>query len=184
MHLQRLHAQQQGRDVVLAAVRENREARFDYSALSSIQDDAIHFNASFSCPKIWNAYALVRQEDVVKLSSNEEREAMTNWLGLTRFGLGRSQKLYSLLSSSPYFSASKHYELWKGQKQRGVITSGQDDVLREALRIILANGAIGRNDLIKKRNVQLLAEGVRAFGSPKAFDDELGSLSSFFMKAI
>ena len=65
-----------------------------------------------------------------------------------------------------------------------MITSGQDDVLREALRIILANGAIGRNDLIKKRNVQLLAEGVRAFGSPKAFDDELGSLSSFFMKAI
>ena len=171
-------------NAILAAVRENREAHFDYSALSSIRDDAIHFNASFSCPKIWNAYALVRQEDVVKLSSPEEREAMTNWLGLTRFGLGRSQKLYSLLSSSPYFSAAKHYELWKGQKQRGVITSGQDDVLREALCIILANGAIGRNDLIKKRNVQLLAEGVRAFGSPGAFDDELGSLSSFFMKAI
>lgn len=171
-------------NAVLSAVKENREVRFDYSALSSIRDDAIHFNASFSCPKVWNAYALVRQEDVVKLSSPEEREAMTNWLGLTRFGLGRSQTLYSLLSSSPYFSVPKHYELWKGQKQRGVITPGQDDVLREALRIILANGVIGRADLVAEGNVQLLAEGVRAFGSPQAFDDELGSLSSFFMKAI
>jgi hypothetical protein len=92
--------------------------------------------------------------------------------------------LYSLLSSSQYFSAAKHYELWKGQKQRGAITSGQDDILKEALGIILSNGAVGRDDLIKEGNVQLLAEGVRAFGSPQAFDGELASLSSFFMKAI
>ena len=32
--------------------------------------------------------------------------------------------------------------------------------------------------------VQLLAEGARAFGSPQAFDSELTSLSSFFLKAI
>ena len=168
----------------IAAIKGAREMRFDYSALSSIRDDSIHFNSSFSCPKLWNAYALVRQGDVVKLSSQTEREAMTNWLGLVRFGLGRSQKLYSLLSSSQYFSAAKHYELWKGQKQRGEITSGQDDILKEALGIILSNGAVGRDDLIKEGNVQLLAEGVRAFGSPQAFDGELASLSSFFMKAI
>ena len=168
----------------IAAIKEAREMRFDYSALSSIRDDSIHFNSSFSCPKVWNAYALVRQEDVVKLSSPTERDAMTNWLGLARFGLGRSQKLYSLLSSSQYFSAAKHYELWKGQKQRGAITPGQDDILKEALGIILSNGAVGRDDLIKEGNVQLLAEGVRAFGSPQAFDGELASLSSFFMKAI
>ena len=61
---------------------------------------------------------------------------------------------------------------------------GQDDILKEALGIILSNGAVGRDDLIKEGNVQLLAEGVRAFGSPQAFDGELASLSSFFMKAI
>ena len=118
------------------------------------------------------------------LSSAAERDAVTNWLGLTRFGLGRTQKLYSLLSSSQYFSSAKHYELWKGQKQRRAITPGQDDVLKEALGLILANGAVGRGELIAEGNVQLLAEGTRAFGSAQAFDAELYSLSSFFMKAI
>lgn len=170
-------------NAAIAAVKEARDLRFDYSALTSIRDDALHFNSSFSCPKVWNAYALIRQNDVVHLSSFTERDAMTNWLGLTRFGLGRTQKLYSLLSSSQYFSSAKHYELWKGQKQRGMITPGQDDVLKEALGIILSNGAIGCDDL-REGNVQLLAEGARAFGSPQAFDSELTSLSSFFLKAI
>lgn len=170
-------------NAAIAAIKEARDLRFDYSALTSIRDDALHFNSSFSCPKVWNAYALIRQNDVVHLSSSTERDAMTNWLGLTRFGLGRTQKLYSLLSSSQYFSAAKHYELWKGQKQRGMITPGQDDVLKEALGIILSNGAIGC-DYLREGNVQLLAEGARAFGSPQAFDSELTSLSSFFLKAI
>ena len=172
------------RNAAIAAVKEARDVRFDYAALASIRDDAIHFKSSFACPKIWNAYALMRQSDVVRLSSEAEREALTNWLGLVRFGLGRTAKLYSLLSSSPYFSAARHYELWKGQKQRGVITAGQDDVLKEALRMILANGAIGCDELGAEGNVQLLAEGVGAFGSRQAFNSELASLSSFFMKAI
>ena len=170
-------------NAAIAAVKEARDLRFDYPTLASIRDDALHFNSSFSCPKVWNAYSLIRQNDVVRLSSVLERDAMTNWLGLTRFGLGRTQKLYSLLSSSQYFSSAKHYELWKGQKQRGTITPGQDDVLKEALGIILSNGAIGCDDL-REGNVQLLAEGARAFGSPQALDAELFSLSSFFMKAI
>ena len=167
----------------IAAIKEAREMRFDYSALSSIRDDSIHFNSSFSCPKVWNAYALVRQEDVVKLSSPIERDAMTNWLGLARFGLGRSQKLYSLLSSSQYFSAAKHYELWKGQKQRGAITPGQNGVLKTVLDIILANGAIDCQYL-RENDRQLLAAGVKVFGNLQSFDGELASLSSFFMKAI
>ena len=64
-----------------------------------------------------------------------------------------------------------------------MITPGQDDVLKEALGIILSNGATGCGDL-REGNVQLLAEGARAFGSPQAFDSELTSLSSFFLKAI
>lgn len=171
-------------NAAIAAVKEACEHRFDYPSLASIRDDALHFNSSFSCPKVWNAYALIRQNDVVRISSVPERDAVTNWLGLARFGLGRSPKLYSLLSSSQYFSSAKHYELWKGQKQRGAITPGQDDVLKEALGIILANGAVGRGELIAEGNVQLLAEGARAFGSPQAFDTELASLSSFFMKAV
>ena len=171
-------------NAAIAAVKEARDLRFDYPVLASIRDDALHFNPSFSCPKVWDAYALIRQNDVVCLSSAAERDAVTNWLGLTRFGLGRTQKRYSLLSSSQYFSSAKHYELWKGQKQRRAITPGQDDVLKEALGLILANGAVGRGELIAEGNVQLLAEGTRAFGSAQAFDAELYSLSSFFMKAI
>ena len=108
---------------------------------------------------------------------------MTNWLGLARFGLGRSQKLYSLLSSSQYFSAAQHYELWKGQKQRGAITPGQDDILKDALGIILSNGAIDCQYL-RDFDRQLLAAGVKTFGNLQTFDGELASLSSFFMKAI
>lgn len=171
-------------NAAIAAVRDALDVRFDYQTLVSMRNDAIRFNSSFSCPKVWNAYALLRQNDVVGLSSVSERDALTNWIGLVRFGLGRTPKLYSLLSSSQYFSPARRYELWKGQKQRGVITAGQDDVLRAALDIILANGAIGCDELVADDNVQLLAEGAEAFGSRQAFDSELASLSSFFMKAI
>ncbi len=120
----------------------------------------------------------------MKLRTPAEREAVTNWLGLTRFGLGTSSKLFSLLSSSQYFSAPRHFELWKGRKQHAPITAGQNDVLKEILPLILANGAMNRDDLIETGNAQLLAEGVKAFGSLPTFNDELESLSSFFMKAI
>ena len=43
---------------------------------------------------------------------------------------------------------------------------------------------MNRDDLIETGNAQLLAEGVKAFGSLPTFNDELESLSSFFMKAI
>lgn len=171
-------------NAAITAIKDETDFRFDYSILTSIRDAAIHANSAFSCRKLWEAYALIRQNDVVRLSSETEREAVTNWLGLTRFGLGRTNKLYSLLSSSRYFSATKHYELWKGQKQRGVITPGQDGVLKEALDIILANGALGCVELQADGNMQLLADGVRAFGTRQKFDAELSSLSSFFMKAI
>lgn len=165
----------------IAAIKADAPAVFDYAALTSVRDDALHFDSNLSCPKIWNAYALVRQADVVKLATPSEREAVTNWLGLSRFALGQTPKLYSLLSSSPWFSAARHFELWKGQKQRTAFTAGQNDVLKAALPIILANGAISRNDLVESGNVQLLAEGVKAFGSPQGFDAELVSLSNFFL---
>lgn len=163
------------------AIKSAADAVFDYAALTSIRDDALHADASFSCPKIWNAYALIRQHDVVKLSTAAEREAVTNWLGLSRFALGQAPKLYSLLSSSQYFSPMSHYALWKGQKQRNAITAGQDDVLKEILPLILANGAMCRQDLIDSGDVQLLAEGVKAFGNAKNFNAELLSLSNFFL---
>ena len=169
---------------VITAIKSAEERRFDYKALTSIRDDAIHANASFSCAKVWDAYALVRQSDVVKLSTVAEREAVTNLLGLSRFALGSSPKLYSLLSSSPYFSAPRHFELWKGQKQHAPLSSGQNDLLKEILPMILANGSLNKDDLIETGNTQLLAEGAKAFGSPVAFNAELESLSSFFMKAV
>lgn len=165
----------------LAAIKESREVRFDYGALTSIKEDALHYNKDFSCAKVWDAYALFRQSDVVKLETPAERDAITNWLGLTRFGLGQQQKLYSLLSSSPYFSPMRHYALWKGQKQRSPITGGKDDVMMAALQKILVNGALSCKDLVECEEFQLMAEGSAAFGSPQNFDAELLSLSNFFL---
>lgn len=149
-----------------------------------MKDDAIRANSAFNCKKLWESFAIIRQNDVVKLKSPEEREAITNYLALTRFGLKKTEKLFSLLSSSQYFSPMKHFELWKGQLQRGKMTSGQIDIMTEILPMILANGAIERQDLIETNNTQLLAEGVMAYGGADKFDAELKSLSSFFLKAI
>ncbi len=171
-------------NATLAAIGAGRDARFDYAALTSLRDDALRVSKDFSCPKVWSAYALLRPADVVKLATPAEREAVTNWLGLSRFGLGASTRLFSLLSSSRHFSAPRHFELWKGQKQHAPVTAGQNDVLKEILPLVLANGAMSRDDLIETGNAQLLAEGVKAFGSLPAFDAELESLSTFFMKAV
>jgi len=168
----------------LSAIKDARDARFDYTALSSIREDALRVDKNFSCPKVWNAYALLRQEDVVKLATPAEREAVTNWLGLARFGLGVAPKLFSLLSSSQYFSAPRRFELWKGQKQHAPVTAGQNDVLKTALGMILANGAVDCEYLRTQEELQLLAEGVKAFGGAAAFDAELKSLSNFFMKVV
>ena len=167
---------------VIDAIRESREMRFDYAALTSVRDDALRVNKDFSCAKVWSAYGLVRQNDVVKLSSPAEREAITNWLGLSRFGLNVAPKLYSYLSSSQYFSAPRRFELWKGQKQHAPITLAQSDILKDALDMIIVNGAIDCATLREQGDVQLLAEGVRAFGNVAHFDAELTSLSSFILR--
>ena len=167
---------------VIDAIRESREMRFDYAALTSVRDDALRVNKDFSCAKVWSAYGLVRQNDVVKLSSPAEREAITNWLGLSRFGLNVAPKLYSYLSSSQYFSAPRRFELWKGQKQHAPITPAQSDILKDALDMIIVNGAIDCATLREQGDVQLLAEGVRAFGNVANFDAELTSLSTFILR--
>ena len=166
------------------SIKQSIEQRFDYGTLASIKEDALKFNSSFTCKRLWDSYALIRQNDVVRLSSEAERDAMTNWLGLTRFGLGKTEKLYSLLSTSQFFSASQRYQLWKGQKQRTEISPAQDAVLKEILKTILTNGATSREDLVKEGRIPLIAQGVKAFGNTKTFDDELDSLSTFFIKAV
>lgn len=171
-------------NMAINAIKQEQEFKFDYRALKDLRDDAWRANSKFSCKTLWESFATIRQNDVVKLKSQEEREAITNYLSLTRFGLHKTDKLFSLMSSSQYFSPMKHFELWKGQLQRGKMTSGQIDIMTEILPMILSNGAIERQDLIETNNTQLLAEGVMAYGDKDKFDAELKSLSSFFLKAI
>lgn len=171
-------------NAVINAVKTSRDFKFDYGALNELKDDARRANVGFNCKNLWESFAIVRSQDVVKLKTPEEREAITNYLALTRFGLHKSGKLFSLMSSSQHFSPMKHFELWKGQLQRGKMTSAQIDVMSAILPMILANGEIDRLSLVDTQNVQLLAEGVSAYGNKDRFDAELKSLSSFFLKAI
>ena len=97
-------------------------------------------NAKFNPALLWNTYALLRPADVVKFTTKDEKDALTNIIQLVRFAFKHIPRLESLKGD-----AAKYFNLWCGQTWRG-ISESQNNLLQQtqAGQIIQAFGGLAK----------------------------------------
>ena len=131
-------------------------------------------NAKFNPALLWNTYALLHPTDVVKFTTKDEKDAITNIIQLVRFAFKHIPKLESLKGG-----AAKYFNLWCGQTWRGV-TETQKALLEQVVNYIVTNGSCTIDD-IKEEDKTQAGQLIQAFGSLPQANMVLASLSQFMI---
>ena len=158
----------------LRIIYNNRGELITYSMLKELDTQLRYVNAKFNPALLWNTYAIVRPSDVVKFTTKDEKEALTNIIQLVRFAFKHIPKLESLKGE-----AAKYFNLWCGQGWRG-ISEKQNELLGQIVSYIVSNGACTIED-IKEEDKTQAGQLVMAFGGIDAANVALASLSQFMI---
>ncbi len=158
----------------LRIIFNNRGEPITYPMLKELDRQLRLFNAKFNPALLWNTYAVVRPADVVKFTTKDEKEALTNIIQLVRFAFKHIPKLESLKGD-----AAKYFNLWCGQGWRGM-TAKQNELLGQIVNYIVSNGACTVED-IKEEDKAQAGQLVMAFGGIDAANVALASLSQFMI---
>ena len=155
-------------------IYNNQGEPVTYSMLKELDTQLRYVNAKFNPALLWNTYAIVRPADVVKFTTKDEKEALTNIIQLVRFAFKHITKLESLKGE-----AAKYFNLWCGQGWRG-ISEKQNELLGQIVNYIVSNGACTIED-IKEEDKTQAGQMVMAFGGIDAANAALASLSQFMI---
>lgn len=158
----------------LRIIYNNQGEPVTYSMLKELDTQLRYVNAKFNPALLWNTYAIVRPADVVKFTTKDEKEALTNIIQLVRFAFKHIPKLESLKGE-----AAKYFNLWCGQGWRG-ISEKQNKLLEQIVNYIVSNGACTIED-IKEEDKTQAGQLVMAFGGIDAANVALASLSQFMI---
>lgn len=158
----------------LRIIYNNQGEPITYSMLKELDTHLRYFNAKFNPALLWNTYAIVRPSDVVKFTTKDEKEALTNIIQLVRFAFKHIPKLESLKGD-----VAKYFNLWCGQGWRG-ISEKQNELLGQIVNYIVSNGACTIED-IKEEDKTQAGQLVMAFGGIEAANIALASLSQFMI---
>ena len=158
----------------LRIIYNNQGEPITYSMLKDLDTQLRYVNAKFNPALLWNTYAIVRPADVVKFTTKDEKEALTNIIQLVRFAFKHIPKLESLKGE-----AAKYFNLWCGQGWRG-ISEKQNELLGQIVNYIVSNGACTIED-IKEEDKTQAGQLVMAFGGIDAANVALASLSQFLI---
>ena len=142
--------------------------------LCDLQNKLKHENSKFNSTLLWNTYALINPNAVVKFTTTEEKEAITNIIQLVRFAYQQISTLDTLSAS-----ATQYFNLWCGQKHRN-ITDAQKELLRQIVVYIVTNGSCSIAD-IRENDKTYAAQLIRSFGNRDKTDESLSSLSQFLI---
>lgn len=158
----------------LRIIYNNQGEPITYSMLKELDTRLRYVNAKFNPALLWNTYSIVRPTDVVKFTTKDEKEALTNIIQLVRFAFKHIPKLESLKGD-----AAKYFNLWCGQGWRG-ISEKQNELLGQIVNYIISNGACTIED-IKEEDKTQAGQLVMAFGGIDAANVALASLSQFMI---
>ena len=158
----------------LRIIYNNKGEPLTYSMLKELDTQLRYVNAKFNPALLWNTYAILRPIDVVKFTTKDEKEALTNIIQLVRFAFKHIPKLESLKGD-----AAKYFNLWCGQSWRE-ITETQRQIIQQVVDYIVANGSCTIED-IKEEDVTKAGQLVRAFGGLAQANQALASLSQFLI---
>ncbi len=158
----------------LRIIYNNEGEPITYSMLKELETHLRFANAKFNPALLWNSYALLCPGDVVKFTTKDEKDALTNIIQLVRFAFKHIPKLESLKGE-----AAKYFNLWCGQGWRG-ISEKQNELLGQVVNYIVSNGACTIED-IKEEDKTQAGQLVMAFGGIDAANVALASLSQFMI---
>jgi len=151
--------------------------KLNYDILKDLEQRILSADSRFKMQRLWNSYAIVKTDKVVKLKPKTDRDCLTNLIQLVRFALNRIESLKSLPAQS-----AQRFELWCGQNQRP-LTEIQKNILKEIVGYIAANGTYTATELREEEMTQLLAQLVSNFGNVETVNETLYSLSEWLLAA-
>lgn len=158
----------------LRIIYNNQGEPLTYALLKDLDTHLRFANFKFNPSLLWNTYALLHPSDVVKFTTKDEKDAITNIIQLVRFAFNHIPKLESLKGG-----AAKYFNLWCGQTWRG-ITETQKSLLEQVVNYIVTNGSCTIDD-IKEEDKTQAGQIIQAFGSLSQANAVLASLSQFMI---
>lgn len=149
-----------------------------YDLLKDLAVKLIERSPKFRIPTLWNSYSILEPKNVAKLTTKEQKEALTNLISLVRYAFKTVKELNSFVAL-----VQKNFELWCGQKQRlQPLTEAQREIALQIAQYIASNGSLTVEEM-RQSNIQLLAQSKKAFGSLENVGNTLSTLSNFILAA-
>ena len=159
----------------LRIIYNNGGEPLTYNMLKDLQQKLLLENVRFNPLLLWNHYALLQPKNVTRLSSKDERDAMTNIIQLVRFGYHQTEKLNSLLTT-----ATQYYNLWCGQSQNSY-SDKQKEIVRGVIDYIACNGTC-QIEQVKAKDRPYAAQIIQAYDYNIVMANQaLNSLSQFLI---
>ena len=158
----------------LRIIYNNQGEPLTYAMLKDLENKLRFENNKFNPHLLWNTYALIRPDAVVKFSTQEEKDAITNIIQLVRFAYHQITTLNSL-----HASANQYFNLWCGQMQRS-ITEAQAALIKQIVSYIASNGSCTIKD-IREWDKPYAAQLIHSFGSLDQANESIQSLSQFLI---
>ena len=160
----------------LRIIYNSEDTLITHSMLADLRDRLMSESSHFSAPQLWKYYRTLDPPSVDELDVRANAKALTNLIQLVRYAYKKNPKLTSLMNGFV-----QRFNLYCGQTQRD-LTDDQIDVMRQIAEFIVNDGAITAAEL-NDIDADLWRQGIRVFGKPQLFGEEMTALSRILLKA-
>ncbi|MBE6851578.1 MAG: DEAD/DEAH box helicase [Ruminococcus sp.] len=160
----------------LRILYNSEDALITQSMLIDLRDRLLSQSSHFKASHLWKYYRTLDPSSVDDFDTRANAKALTNLIQLVRYAYKKNDKLTSLMNGFV-----QRFNLYCGQTQRD-LSEDQINVMRQIAEYIVNDGAITPAEL-NEINTDLWRQGIRAFGKPVSFSEEMTALSRILLKA-
>ena len=160
----------------LRIIYNSEDTLITHSMLADLRDRLLSESSHFSAPQLWKYYRTLDPSSVDELDVKANAKALTNLIQLVRYAYKKNPKLTSLMNGFV-----QRFNLYCGQTQRD-LTPDQTEVMKQIAEFIVNDGAITAAEL-NDIDADLWRQGIRVFGKPQLFGEEITALSRILLKA-
>ncbi len=160
----------------LRIIYNSEDTLITQSMLIELRDRLLSECSHFTASQMWKYYKTLNPANVDELDVKANTKALTNLIQLVRYAYKKNPKLTSLMNGFV-----QRFNLYCGQMQRD-LSEEQVDVMRQIAEFIINDGAITAAEL-NDIDADLWRQGIRVFGKPQLFGEEITALSRILLKA-
>lgn len=160
----------------LRIIYNSEDTLITQSMLIDLRDRLMSESSHFKASHLWKSYRTLDPASVDDFDTRANAKALTNLIQLVRYAYKKNNKLTSLMNGFV-----QRFNLYCGQTQRN-LNEEQTEIMRQIAEFIVNDGAISAAEL-NEIDTDLWRQGIRAFGKPVNFADEMTALSKILLKA-